>query len=144
MHFNVIVPKGVHAGQTLRVRCPDGSMGDVKIPKGLKEGDSFIFEMSVPDETAAGADSASTSAGGPPCGTGTATTSSQGRGFLDRFRHEWNRTAYITSPEGCGFLDREIVDTRDFIAALGVGMLIGVSIVSGFLVGVLMVTEPDL
>ena len=150
MHFNVIVPKGVHAGQTLRVRCPDGSMGDVKIPKGLKEGDSFIFEMSVPDETAvkeahkARADSASTAAGGAPGGTGTATTSSQGRGFLDRFRHEWNRTAYITSPEGCGFLDREIVDTRDFIAALGVGMLIGVSIVSGFLVGVLMVTEPDL
>ena len=125
-------------------------MGDVKIPKGLKEGDSFIFEMSVPDETAvkeahkARADSASTAAGGGPGGTGTATTSSQGRGFLDRFRHEWNRTAYITSPEGCGFLDREIVDTRDFIAALGVGMLIGVSIVSGFLVGVLMVTEPDL
>ena len=150
MHFNVTVPKGVHAGQTLRVRCPDGSMGDVKIPKGLREGDSFIFEMSVPDETAvkeahkARADSASTAAGGAPGGTGTATTSSQGRGFLDRFRHEWNRTAYITSPEGCGFLDREIVDTRDFIAALGVGMLIGVSIVSGFLVGVLMVTEPDL
>ncbi len=154
MHFNVVVPKGVHAGQTLRVRCPDGSMGDVKIPKGLREGDSFIFEMSVPDETAVkeahkartggGGDSASAAAGGGPGGTGTATTSSQGYGFLDRFRHEWHRNAYITSPEGCGFLDREIVDTRDFIAALGVGMLIGVSIVSGFLVGVLMVTEPDL
>lgn len=77
MHFRVIVPKGVHAGQTLRVRCPDGSMGDVKIPKGLREGDSFIFEMGVPDENAvkeaqkaragggaAGADSASTTAGG--------------------------------------------------------------------------------
>ena len=159
MHFNVVVPKGVHAGQTLRVRCPDGSMGDVKIPKGLREGDSFIFEMSVPDETAvkeahrartggggdfaAGADSTSAAAGGGPGGTGTA--SSQLSVFFDRFRHEWHRNAYITSsPEGCGFLDREIVDTRDFIAALGVGMLIGVSIVSGFLVGVLMVTEPDL
>jgi hypothetical protein len=160
MHFNVVVPKGVHAGQTLRVRCPDGSMGDVKIPKGLREGDSFIFEMSVPDETAvkeahrartggggaAGGDSASAAAGGAPGGTGTAQQREGGLvvHFLDRFRHEWNRNAYITSPEGCGFLDREIVDTRDFIAALGVGMLIGVSIVSGFLVGVLMVTEPDL
>lgn len=106
--------------------------------------------MSVPDETAvkeahkartggggaAGGDSASAAAGG---GLGGAVTF-----FLDRFRHEWHRNAYITSPEECGFLDREIVDTRDFIAALGVGMLIGVSIVSGFLVGVLMVTEPDL
>ena len=161
MHFRVLVPKGVHAGQTIRVRCPDGSMGDVKIPKGLNPGDTFIFEMSVPDENAVkeaqkarttGAGSSSGAAGGGggrscllphvPRGTGGVTTA--GSASVAGATISAAATASSVPSNGCGFLDREIVDTRDFIAALGVGMLIGVSIVSGFLVGVLMVTEPDL
>ena len=161
MHFRVLVPKGVHAGQTIRVRCPDGSMGDVKIPKGLNPGDTFIFEMSVPDENAVkeaqkarttGAGSSSGAAGGGggrsgllphvPRGTGGVTIA--GSSSVAGTAISAAATTSSIPSHGCGFLDREIVDTRDFVAALGVGMLIGVSIVSGFLVGVLMVTEPDL
>lgn len=159
MHFRVLVPKGVHAGQTIRVRCPDGSMGDVKIPKGLNPGDTFIFEMGVPDESAVkeaqkarttGAGSSSGAAGGGgsgllshvPRGTGGVTTA--GSASVAGTAISATATTSSIPSHGCGFLDREIVDTRDFLAALGVGMLIGVSIVSGFLVGVLMVTEPDL
>ena len=159
MHFRVLVPKGVHAGQTIRVRCPDGSMGDVKIPKGLDPGDTFIFEMSVPDENAVkeaqrarttGAGSSSGAAGGG--GSGLLPHVPRGTGGVATARSasvagtavSAAATTSSTPSHGCGFLDREIVDTRDFVAALGVGMLIGVSIVSGFLVGVLMVTEPDL
>ncbi|KAL3779036.1 hypothetical protein HJC23_011475 [Cyclotella cryptica] len=39
-----------------------------------------------------------------------------------------------------GFLDRDIVNGRDFCTALAVGMFIGLSIVLGFLAGVLWVT----
>ena len=164
MHFRVLVPKGVHAGQTIRVRCPDGSMGDVKIPKGLNPGDTFIFEMSVPDENAVkeaqktrttGSGSSSAAGGGgngggrgqlphvPRSGGAGAIATAGGASVAGTAISAAATTSSIPS-HGCGFLDREIVDTRDFIAALGVGMLIGVSIVSGFLVGVLMVTEPDL
>lgn len=159
MHFRVLVPKGVHAGQTIRVRCPDGSMGDVKIPKGLNPGDTFIFEMSVPDENAVkeaqkarttGAGSSSGAAGGggsgllPHVPRGTGGVATAGSVSVAGTAVSAAATTSSIPSHGCGFLDREIVDTRDFVAALGVGMLIGVSIVSGFLVGVLMVTEPDL
>lgn len=159
MHFRVLVPKGVHAGQTIRVHCPDGSMGDVKIPKGLNPGDTFIFEMSVPDENAVkeaqkarttGAASSSGAAGGggsgllPHVPRGTGGVATAGSASVAGTAISAAATTSSIPSHGCGFLDREIVDTRDFVAALGVGMLIGVSIVSGFLVGVLMVTEPDL
>mmetsp|Transcript_25109 Transcript_25109/g.52887 ORF Transcript_25109/g.52887 Transcript_25109/m.52887 type:complete len:227 (-) Transcript_25109:217-897(-) len=39
-----------------------------------------------------------------------------------------------------GFLDREIINGKDFLTALAVGMFIGLSIVFGFIVGVLAVT----
>jgi Na+-transporting methylmalonyl-CoA/oxaloacetate decarboxylase gamma subunit len=47
MQFRVVIPDHVKAGQTIRVHCPDGTEANVKVPKGMKTGDSFIFEMSV-------------------------------------------------------------------------------------------------
>jgi hypothetical protein len=41
------------------------------------------------------------------------------------------------------FLDREIVNGKDFFTALAVGMFIGLSIVMGFLAGVLWVTPVE-
>lgn len=100
MQFRVVVPSHVKAGQLIRIRCPDGTEGDVKVPKGIKSGDSFVFEM--PD-------------------------------------------AEVTKPsEAKGFLDREIVNIQDFMMALAVGLLIGLSIVAGFLLGVLTVTDPSI
>jgi len=98
MQFRVVIPSQVKDGQIIRIRCPDGTEGDVKIPKGLKSGDSFVFEM--PEA-------------------------------------ESERPAEIK-----GFLDREIVNLQDFMMALAVGLFIGLSIVAGFLLGVLAVTDP--
>jgi len=95
MQFRVSIPPHVKSGQTIRIRCPDGSEGEVKVPKGLKGGDSFIFEMPK------------------------------------------NSTKDIT------FLDREIASWNDFFMALMVGVLIGMSIIMGFLVGILYVTDAD-
>ena len=47
----------------------------------------------------------------------------------------------VVEQEVKSFLDREIVNVQDFLMALGVGLLIGLSIVTGFLCGVLIVTE---
>lgn len=41
------------------------------------------------------------------------------------------------------FLDREIASLHDFIVALGLGVLIGLSIVIGFLLGILYITDPE-
>ena len=160
MHFRVKVPPGSKAGQTLRIRCPDGSMGDIAIPRGLKEGDAFIFEMEVPDENAvreaqkrqqssAAGDATDRVPGGSPTGGGAAGSrkrhqlgGSGGASLAGTAVSAAATTASVTSQQGASFLDREIIDARDFVAALGVGMLIGVSIVAGFLVGVLMATDP--
>lgn len=100
MQFRVVVPSHVKSGHVIRIRCPDGTEGDVKVPKGLRSGDTFVFEM--PD-------------------------------------------AETTKPnEAKGFLDREIVNIQDFMMALAVGLLIGLSIVAGFLLGVLTVTDPSI
>lgn len=47
MQFRVLVPSNVKPGQTIRISCPDGTESTVRIPQGLKTGDSFIFELSV-------------------------------------------------------------------------------------------------
>ena len=47
----------------------------------------------------------------------------------------------VVEHEFKSFLDREIVNIQDFLMALGVGLLIGLSIVTGFLCGVLVVTQ---
>lgn len=116
MQFRVVIPAHVKAGQLIRIRCPDGTEGDVTVPRGLKSGDSFVFEM--PETETVGNDNAGTRS------TGNSDTSVP-------------RVAKSSS-----FLDREIINFQDFILALGIGLLIGVSIVLGFLMGVLFVTDP--
>jgi hypothetical protein len=99
MHFRVSLPEHVKAGMTIRIRCPDGSEGDVKVPKGLKGGDSFIFQMPKTELTK-------------------------------------------VTPKS-SFLDREIATLHDFLMALVIGAGIGFSIVTGFIVGVLVVTDSQ-
>lgn len=98
MQFRVSLPEHVKAGQTIRIRCPDGLEGDVKVPRGLKGGDSFIFEMP--------------------------------------------KTELTKGPTKSALFDLEIASLHDFLTALVVGVGIGFSIVAGFIVGVLAVTDP--
>ena len=100
MQFRVSIPPHVESGQTIRIRCPDGTEGDVKVPKGLKGGDSFIFEMP---------------------------------------KQPTSKKHKVQS-----FLDQEISRVNDFIMALTMGVIIGLSIVVGFLVGILYVTDAEL
>jgi hypothetical protein len=98
MQFRVSIPDYVKAGQTIRIRCPDGMEGDIKVPKGLKGGDTFIFEMPQ---------------------------------------------SQLTKPTKSSFLDRDIANLYDLVTALIFGVGVGLSIVLGFIVGVLVVTDPQ-
>jgi hypothetical protein len=53
------VPPGAPPGALLRVRLPDGNEVNVRVPKGLRPGDEFIFEVN-------------------PSGSGTTTTITEG------------------------------------------------------------------
>lgn len=99
--FRVCIPESVKAGQTIRIRCPDGSEGDVKVPKGLTGGQSFIFEMPavIPSK--------------------------------------------IEPKHKQGVWDVEIDSLYDFGMALIIGVGIGLSIITGFIIGILAVTDPD-
>mmetsp|Transcript_26535 Transcript_26535/g.44295 ORF Transcript_26535/g.44295 Transcript_26535/m.44295 type:complete len:177 (+) Transcript_26535:154-684(+) len=125
MQFRVTIPAHVKAGQVIRIRCPDGTEGDVKVPKGLRSGDSFVFEM---PETGFSNNSNSGKTGN----NGDSSKDDSGKN---------GSAAPSSTVEIRGFLDREIVNMQDFAMALGVGLLIGLSIVAGFLLGILHVTD---
>jgi hypothetical protein len=132
MQFRVVIPEHVKAGQTIRIHCPDGTEANVKVPKGLQTGDSFIFEMSVDqlNNPQALLDSLKDNS----TATNNANASS---------KKKKNTTAtnnYSPKPKK-GFLDREIVNLQDFCLALTVGLMIGLGIVLGFLGGILYVTK---
>lgn len=113
MQFRVVIPEHVKAGQTIRIHCPDGTEANVKVPKGMKTGDSFIFEMAV-DQL------------------------NNPEVLLETIRNNENNPL---NKNGVGFLDREIVNAQDFVLALVVGLIIGLGIVIGFLLGVLYATQ---
>lgn len=165
MHFRITIPTNVKPGQTVRIRCPDGTEGDVLVPKNLKAGDDFIFEMSGVDEervrevSARQSDDADKpsgdgvgSVGGGAGGGGGASSRKKGGGGGEATRNSLDASSKRSSDglmlaAGAGasssFLDREIINRRDFVTALAIGMMIGLSIVGGFLVGVLLVTDPS-
>lgn len=102
MQFRVSIPPHVKSGQSIRIRCPDGTEGDVKVPKGLKGGDSFIFEM--PKQTT-------------------------------------KASSKIQSLQN--LLDQDISTLNDFAVAVAIGVIIGLSIVTGFVMGILYVTDAE-
>lgn len=159
IQFRVIIPANVKPGQMLRIRCPDGTEGDVRVPKGLKPGNSFIFEMPAEALLNKGLSQANNQSssnsdktgGGGGVGGGGLRKRGGGGGDGGDSRHLSGGSnggsshlslSLSSSSSSPGFLDREIVDKEDFLTALAVGVLIGLSIVAGFLVGVIISTEP--
>ena len=112
MKFRVVLPDNVKSGQTVRIACPDGTETDIKVPKGLSSGDSFIFELSVdllknPEQ------------------------------ILESLQKQSNSGA--TPPTG--FFDRDIANTKDLLLAIAAGITVGLGMVVGFLAGILYATR---
>lgn len=113
MQFRVAIPESVKAGQTIRIRCPDGTEASVKVPKGLTSGDSFVFELSVDQLT-------------------------NPEALLETLK---DKSKEITSSKKKGFLERDIVNMNDLLLALAVGLIIGFGIIVGFVIGILYATR---
>ena len=57
MQFRVVIPEHVRSGQYIKVHCPPDGKGslsreaELRVPKGLKPGDSFVFDISDKDSS---------------------------------------------------------------------------------------------
>jgi hypothetical protein len=115
MQFRVTIPENVKAGQNIRIRCPDGTEASVEVPKGLKSGDSFIFELSVDELT-------------------------NPEALLETLKEK----SQVTKPtKRKGFLERDILNINDLLLALAVGLIIGFGIIFGFVLGILYATRNE-
>lgn len=128
MQFKVVIPEGVKSGQNIRIHVPDGS-GEVemRVPKGLKPGDSFVFDINDKDSKITIANDVQKLNQQVAASSKAASSS--------------NTTANAAEDGSNNFLDREVLHLKDFLVALGIGLLIGISIVVGFVMGVLSATS---
>ncbi len=151
MQFRVVIPDKCQAGQTIRIRCPDGTEATVRIPNGLRPGDSFVFELLGADQVQNPnplVDSMRDKNGAVRLAA-AATTAAAGVAGDDPARHKVPPLSSLSS--SCGpnmvatahhtFRDREVVTCQDFVLALSVGLIIGLAVVIGFWMGVLYVTR---
>jgi len=177
------VPKGAPPNALLRVRLPDGTEVNVRIPEGLLEGQEFIFEVdSMGEVTTNSAQNVSNAKSAAKkdsslnksnkhakkknkksnnVTTAPSSRVEQAPSFVTFFFNYYNlvyeivmntlegptnkvqQSSKTTNNEYVGLLDREIVTGVDFCVALCVGIFIGMSIVLGFIGGVLWVTPRD-
>ena len=118
MLFRVTVPNTAESGETVRIRCPRQNSSDsnievmVEIPKGLKAGDSFMFEL--PPETSP---------------TELPMKSTTKGGIVEGIR---------------GRFDNLTRQHEEVIFAVWLGLVIGLSLIGGFMSGVLYSTNDFL
>ena len=120
MQFRVVIPEtGVKAGQSIRIRCLDGTEANVQVPDGLGPGDSFIFELST-DQL------------------------NNPQALLDNLQSKPKITGHDDlASKKKGFLERDIVNLQDLLLALVVGLVIGFGIIFGFMAGILYATRSS-
>lgn len=165
MHFRAVIPDGVKAGETVRVMANNIPL-NVKIPKSLKTGDEFVFQISE-EELARAANGAAAAKATGVGGNGGGPTQS-GSKIKDRSSSSSKKPAAGGEAVTPLLVDAEPASKKisssavlpamvsgagsgsgsagnpylEFGAALCIGVLIGLSIVFGFFLGVLAVTEP--
>ena len=119
MQFRVVIPEHVRSGQYIKVHCPPDGKGSVsreaelRVPKGLKPGDSFVFDISDKDNTIIiGHDIDNLNAQ-------IAAAANSGSKNRNRKSAEKITTNSNNNNTGGNFLDREVLHLRDFLVALG-------------------------
>lgn len=135
MQFRVVIPEHVRSGQYIKVHCPpdgkgsEGREAELRVPKGLKPGDSFVFDISDKDSSITIASDV------------TNLNSQIAQNGGGGAKNKKNNTTSSGAGGPGNFLDREVLHLRDFLVALGIGLIIGISIVVGFVMGVLSATS---
>ena len=113
MQFRVVIPEHVRSGQYIKVHCPPDGKGslsreaELRVPKGLKPGDSFVFDISDKDSSIT-------------IGHDVDNLNAQIAAANSSSSKNKKSQGQITSTGGKGnFLDREVLHLRDFLVALG-------------------------
>jgi len=131
-HFKVVVPQqGVEPGQTVRVNA-EGAILIVRVPQNSKPGDSFLFELTE-DELKRERERQQQQ------GKKNDTVSNEPTKIYEAkpAKKASNLATTTSNTEGSSSSA-----FREFATAMVLGMLVGASIVVGFLLGVLSVTDP--
>uniref|UniRef100_A0A7S2XQB6 Uncharacterized protein n=1 Tax=Attheya septentrionalis TaxID=420275 RepID=A0A7S2XQB6_9STRA len=135
MQFRAVVPPNAKNGQPIKVKCPDGTEANVKLPASAKVGQEFLFEL--PAHVLLDPSSAAYQSN---------------RGILSKFFF-LEETITSSSSRGGKRTNHPRTSSshpNDFfnrygesITALIIGALLGLCIVTGFLSGILLVTRDD-
>lgn len=163
MQLRVVIPDKVESGQCIRIRCPDGKEADLNVPDGLSSGDSFIVEINKNGKTGGteagggGSDNndnnnknnsnnksqqSQSSSSASSLSTNIISSSSSNNNSSNNSNNNGNNknNNKITIAR---IIKKDVLYLRDFVAATIIGLMIGTSIVLGFLIGVLSVTNPE-
>jgi hypothetical protein len=113
MQFRVVIPEHVRSGQYIKVHCPPDGKGSVsreaelRVPKGLKPGDNFVFDISDKDSSIIiGHDVDNLNAQIAAANSGSKNRNKRNAGN-------------VTTGSPDSFLDREVLHLKDFVVALG-------------------------
>jgi len=132
LHFRVEVPENAKAGNLLRIRIPDGTEGDVRVPPKTKPGESFIFEMKGKGDRSGEAQIWDDS---------IAPHHNKGKITVIHMIQKIYKTFVGALLHFLSLNDKFF--WQDLMAALVVGIVMGLSIVAGFLSGIILVTRPS-
>jgi hypothetical protein len=135
MQFRAVVPSNAKNGQPIKVKCPDGTEANVKLPASAKVGQEFLFEL--PAHVLLDPSSAAYQSNRGILSNffflEETITSSSSRGGK-RTNHPRTSSSHPND-----FFNRY----GESITALIIGALLGLCIVTGFLSGILLVTRDD-
>mmetsp|Transcript_18284 Transcript_18284/g.21057 ORF Transcript_18284/g.21057 Transcript_18284/m.21057 type:complete len:183 (+) Transcript_18284:138-686(+) len=143
--FKVTIPPNVLPGQVIRVRLADYTEGDVRVPAGLKAGEDFTFSMPADaltdhkilrDKMIAEQQQKRENALDGNNGSSNKPGSNQN----SLLNHGYQDGPSSFLPISTNFVS---CNRSDFLAALGIGIIIGLSIVVGFLAGVMVSTAKN-
>jgi hypothetical protein len=114
--YQAVLPISVQSGHVLLVRADDRSV-QVRFPKSLKAGSVFYFVIPNDD-------------GGGGGGGGD-----KGGGSASKLGSDDPAAIFDASTEGPSAV-------VDWVVSIGLGLVVSVSIIFGFIMGILYVTEP--
>lgn len=128
MQFRVTVPAGIKGGQVVTVNAA-GTQFNVRVPKEVTAGDTFLFSL-TPEQVAA---AKSTSA------TSSSKRNSNKSNTADSVAYD--NTTLLEGTKASSASAVVFHDYTDLGMALCLGFAIGGAIVFGFVLGVLFVTD---
>jgi hypothetical protein len=147
MQFRVYLPEGIAGGQIASVNA-GGAMVNVRIPKHAKAGDAILFELSQEELTAAlGSSSNNNSSSSSNSNSNNAIFNGRVED-LEKIRQSVVKELTLKAAQAQALAtttttkQKRLFECSDIFLSFCFGLLIGFSILFGFALGILYVTDP--